>query len=262
MPKALLNEIGNLLQPLGLVWLALMLWAALAAKRRHYRTAIPAALLALVLWVCGASRLAEALTARLEAHAPPVSWNDLPPADLVVMLGGILNASPSDVFGFELASSADRALTAAEISRRRPPKVLLLLGSLEKGTEFTEGALVKEWFTRWNLIPAATKVLTAPACRNTREEAAATVKIAQDHGCKTIMLVTSAFHMKRAVAVFKQSGIEAIPVACDFRAPSGKGAAGKTFRWVPSAAILHLLSAAIHEHVSWLYYRWNGWIAD
>src|SRR5205085_1201876 len=49
-----------------------------------------------------------------------------------------------------------------------------------------------------------------------RLEALQVAEIAKKNGWKKIILVTSAYHMKRAEGTFKKVGLEIIPFACDF----------------------------------------------
>jgi uncharacterized SAM-binding protein YcdF (DUF218 family) len=74
-----------------------------------------------------------------------------------------------------------------------------------------------------------------------------------------VLLVTSAFHMRRAAAVFGSAGIPVVPVPCNFlteislaSAPPGIG--------VPRAGNLLKASIWLHEQIGWLMYRQRGWI--
>ncbi|MCH2379013.1 MAG: YdcF family protein, partial [Pedosphaera sp.] len=70
-----------------------------------------------------------------------------------------------------------------------------------------------------------------------------------------IFLVTSAWHMPRARAVFESSGVRVIPVGCDFRSiPKGK------LKVFPSSGRLESLQIFLQEKVGWMYYRSKGWI--
>jgi uncharacterized SAM-binding protein YcdF (DUF218 family) len=55
-----------------------------------------------------------------------------------------------------------------------------------------------------------------PESRNTEENAAFSAPILQEHGAQSILLVTSATHMPRAVYLFEQQGFEVIPAPTDF----------------------------------------------
>ncbi len=69
-----------------------------------------------------------------------------------------------------------------------------------------------------------------------------------------MLLVTSALHMPRAVAVAHKLGLEVLPYPCDFRAE----APGKWQLWVPSNEGAAALEGALHEVLGLWAYRWSG----
>lgn len=262
MSKFLLQEIENVIHPLGMVWVLLVLGALVGFIRKHRRTATFMSLLAVMLWIAGGSRLADWWAGRLETFASKPDWDNLPDMDMVVMLGGVLNASPGDVFGFDLAGAADRAVTAIEFARRRPPKTLIFMGSFERGAGKAEGVLVKDWVEQWKVVPSGVDVRFGPPCRNTFEESRAIAQIAQELKATRIALVTSASHMRRATAVFASAGVKVFPVPCDFQDAHRVGEARSSNRLVPTSRRLQQLHTVLHEQISWNYYRFRGWIQD
>jgi uncharacterized SAM-binding protein YcdF (DUF218 family) len=53
--------------------------------------------------------------------------------------------------------------------------------------------------------------------RNTREEAAAAARLVRERGWKRVGVVTSAWHMRRALGLFRRAGVDAVPLAADHR---------------------------------------------
>ena len=70
------------------------------------------------------------------------------------------------------------------------------------------------------------------------------------------LLVTSALHMPRAMAVARSLGLEAHPVPCDFRARRDFGWRA----WLPNSRALPLMAWTLHEWLGRGYYRLRGWI--
>ena len=71
-------------------------------------------------------------------------------------------------------------------------------------------------------------------------------------GLQRVILVTSSFHMPRAVSFFNKAGIEVIPYPTDFRSNI------KDTTWlslVPDAMALGMTSDGIREFIGRLYYR-------
>jgi uncharacterized SAM-binding protein YcdF (DUF218 family) len=101
-------------------------------------------------------------------------------------------------------------------------------------------------------------ILIEGRSRNTYENALETKKILKDKQFDKILLVTSAFHMPRALATFRTAGIDAIP------SPSSYSIVDYTrpriLDWVPSVGNLVRMQAVIHENLGILVYRYRGWI--
>jgi len=73
-----------------------------------------------------------------------------------------------------------------------------------------------------------------------------------------VLLVTSAAHMWRSMAVFESAGLRAIPAATDYG--SGRIELGDPRVWLPDAGALHGTDGAIKEYLGVLVYRLRGQI--
>jgi uncharacterized SAM-binding protein YcdF (DUF218 family) len=94
----------------------------------------------------------------------------------------------------------------------------------------------------------ASQILINPGSRTTAEEARDIGALARQRGWKRILLVTSAFHMPRSLATFRQ------------RSAYGQPTAGSVVKSVlPDAEALHLSSVALKEHLGLAIYRLKGW---
>jgi uncharacterized SAM-binding protein YcdF (DUF218 family) len=87
---------------------------------------------------------------------------------------------------------------------------------------------------------------------NTRAEASAIMQIA---GARHFVLVTSASHMPRAMAIFAKAGVVPLP------APTAQRVAWRSFLhwryWLPSALALRKSELALHEYFGLLQERFN-----
>ena len=103
-------------------------------------------------------------------------------------------------------------------------------------------------------IPAAAMASTPPVV-NTAEEASA-IRQLLPTGSR-ILLVTSAFHMRRAHRLFERQGFKVLPFPVDFQAR--RRWAGPLWRdpsqWLPSARALDDSSRALRELLGRLVYR-------
>jgi uncharacterized SAM-binding protein YcdF (DUF218 family) len=154
---------------------------------------------------------------------------------VVVLGGGYYEGSPN----LPLSLSAfKRAIFGYEVAKKTALP-LLYNGS---GKESESAKLTyKELFSD-NKI----KIFYENRALNTLDNATLTKEFLEKKGLKKrVYLVTSAFHMKRALKAFKSVGIDAIPTATDFRT-------SKSFCWCfffPSSEGLNLNYLALHEYV-------------
>jgi uncharacterized SAM-binding protein YcdF (DUF218 family) len=72
---------------------------------------------------------------------------------------------------------------------------------------------------------------------------------------KRIILVTSAYHMKRSVALFRKQGIEVVPAPVGFRSEQRPLT---FFSFIPSIGNLSSSSLALAEHLSLRWYSMTG----
>ena len=102
-------------------------------------------------------------------------------------------------------------------------------------------------------------LFTTYSVTNTLQEAKAVKKILNNEissSRKEIILVTSAFHMKRAKKVFEREGIVVLPYPVDFRSSKSLSSSLRNpLKWVPSSASLSRNSSAIREIIGRIIYR-------
>ena len=104
-------------------------------------------------------------------------------------------------------------------------------------------------------------ILLERESRNTYENAVYTRKLLAARGIDgPVLLVTSAAHMWRSMAVFESAGMRVIPAATDY----GPGAIGLSDPrvWIPDADALHNTNGAIKEYLGMFVYRLRGQIRD
>ena len=72
-----------------------------------------------------------------------------------------------------------------------------------------------------------------------------------------VLLVTTAFHMPRALGTFHGVGIEAIPSPSSI---SAEMAQPRLLNWIPSLDGLGTMQSLVHEKLGIFVYRMRGWI--
>lgn len=245
-----------LADPLGLLLLGLAFAALHQAARRKWREAAAFGVFVGLMLLVAATSLVDRLMYALERPYAHLSSGSLTNLDAVIMLGGIGSRSGFDVSGIDLGPAADRVICAVEVTRENKVKNLVLGGGGDpsKPEPGPEGQLVAGLVRKWGVSEA--KVIILPGSRNTRDEAERVLALVQTNHWKRLALVTSAFHLPRAVAVFRTLDMEVVPVGCDFRAARGESVPRPRLNWER----VEMFRLWLHEQQSWFFYRWRGWI--
>ena len=252
-----------LTEPLGALWCLIVLAVVWLSWRRRWHRAVWLGLPTVLLFLLGSTPLAEHLAGREER-----SWAEssqlgnskfkIQKYDAVVALGGGERVSQYDLLGFAMSDGGSRVLTAIQLVRSGRARTLVLGGSwpLAGNGNGVSMGVVQDWVANWRLVGGA--VTNLGVCINTHDEAIAFRKLAHSQGWTNVLLVTSALHLRRAVAVFKQQGIEVTPVAADFQVAGVSE--DLSFSLFPRQGRLCLLSLYLHEKIGWWVYRARGWV--
>jgi uncharacterized SAM-binding protein YcdF (DUF218 family) len=192
--------------------------ACLGRWRRQSMMAAAAG--AIGLLVCGFSPLALWLTAALETRFPAPNPMPAQITGIIVLGGGIRLQGSVLRDTLSLSEAGDRLLALADLARRYPTARIVVSGA--SGDLFSEGAaeadLVREHAHMLSVDPA--RILVEDRSRNTYENAEYTSAMLKPEPGQTWLLVTSAWHMPRAVGAFRRAGFSVIAYPVDFRATS------------------------------------------
>ncbi len=249
-----------LADPVSLLWFALCGTSCVLLARRQWRGAC----LVLGCVVAGclveASRLPGRLLASLEQPYARQTRAPIEPADAVLVLGGYVRPSSNNILGLRFGDAADRIMTGIALARQGKGRVLVLGGGgrgIPPGTGLPpEVRGTRDWIRSWDLAPVPIEVLDWSL--DTHEEALRHASLARKHGWKRVLLVTSAWHMKRSVAAFRKAGMEVLPVACDFRGLPDL-AADRPLSLIPRTGTLVSLDLWMEETLGYIYYRLRSW---
>jgi uncharacterized SAM-binding protein YcdF (DUF218 family) len=243
--------------PLGLSILLCAVALAFSA-RGHLRVGRVLVLLALiVLWLASAPVVSNWLYSRLEARFPPTPTDQSPSADVAIVLGGSIKQSLPPRVSSDMSDAADRVLHAARLFREgRVKHILVSGGNLPwETTNVSEALLVADLLVEFG-VPSTAIVMETDS-RNTYENAVNSAGIMTSHGWRSVLLVTSAAHMPRALAVFRRAGVEAIPSATDVRV--NYPFYDSVLDFLPDAEALARTTEALKEYIGLFVYRMRGW---
>ncbi len=137
--------------------------------------------------------------------------------DGIVVLGGVLSPDVSAARGTPAFGSAvERITESARLAIAHPDAQVLYTGGSGSitQTELREADYVSTLYAQLG-VPQARLTLDRDA-RNTAENASIGYRLMQPKEGETWLLVTSAFHMPRAVGVFRNVGWNVVPYPVDF----------------------------------------------
>jgi len=250
--------------PLGLACLLLIL-ALIVRRRPRWSTLLIVATLAL-LWLSGNRLVSMAVVRSLEwQYLPPAT---MPHADVIVVLGGGTRPLSYPRPFHEVNEAGDRLIYAALLYQQGVAPHLLV----SSGVVGVDGpAIVGEAES----MAALLKLMGVPTdalwlesrSRNTYENAVESKKLLDAQGIDRIVLVTSAMHMPRAVAIFQKQGFDVIPAPTDFMGTqadweyySSPNPAIQVFNLFPNTEAMDRFVRALKEYMGMAVYWARGWL--
>lgn len=200
--------------------------------------------------------IGDILLRPLEAEFPPRAAPEQ--IDGIVVLGGVEDQWATAAWREpQLNEAAERLTAAAALAIAHPEARLVFSGGSGRLRNTVLGqpeipSVAVDFFVSLGIAPA--RITWEDQSRNTAENARFSYEVAAPASGETWVLVTSAFHMGRALASFEAAGWrEIIPHPVDYRTGSFSDGIG----WNLSGN-LEVLNIAIKEWVGRLGYRLTG----
>lgn len=188
-------NIGFVLLAVGLAWKRVRVGAFVFA--------------ALWIWIWSTPLMFGLLGRGLEQYAPMTLVEAHGDADAIVILGGGMGIAETNDWPYvEAWAGADRVLHGARVWKVGKAPRIFCTGD---GAEQSTVPLLEE-------LGVPREVVTCLDARNTEEEA---MRVARE--AKKVILVTSAWHMRRAELMFRKAGLEVECAPCDYETIVRKG---------------------------------------
>lgn len=250
------STLANLVIPLNLC-IALLVIAVVLLMFRRRRTAAAFAILSLtwgLFWSLPASSLWAG--GRLEQLYPYTDASNLPPAQAIVVLGGHTAGGRLNWFQpYDRETAQTRTDSAAQLYRAERAPLILLSGAALDGSQSEAETMANA--LRKSGIPSDALLLERKSF-NTYENAVYSARILKKLGISRVLVVTSALHMPRAIAVFSKQGLT--PIAAP-SAPQIKVPDDPDFSfWLPDQRTFFASRSIIKEYIGLLVYWLRGWI--
>jgi uncharacterized SAM-binding protein YcdF (DUF218 family) len=244
------------LSPIPLLLILTLAGVILSAGRRAWLGRALAAGATLALIVLALTPIPLMLIAPLEDRftGPPP---DAPAPYGIIILGGTLKGAESEARGQAVFDWGERIPQAAILARRYPEARIVFSGG--NGTLFgeddddPEAVEAKKLLVALGVDPA--RVTLEKHSRNTDENARYTADLVHPQPGQRWLLVTSAFHMPRAMGLFEKAGFDVVAYPVGFQTLGP----GRPVLWTLSATEnLRTFAIAAKEWIGLMVYRATG----
>ena len=237
------------LSPVTVLLIAALIGAWQSTGR--FRRTARAVALAAILMLIGAAMtpLGLILVSPLEDRFPQPP-PELPPPYGIIVLGGAISGPISEARGQATGEEEERVVQAAILAKRYPQAKIVFTGA--SGTLFdveaTEAREAKKLLVELGVDPA--RIMLEVKSRNTAENARFTAALVHPEPSQPWLIVTSAWHMPRAMGVFRKVGFDAIANPVAYRTPQ---------QWQPDPSRdLRVFEIAVHEWIGLAAYWATG----
>ena len=189
-------------------------------------------------------------TAHLERDFPPKQISATDNINTVIVLSGMLTAivtQNGDVL-YEFNSAADRIEAGiAMMQSGQAKRMILTRGQVPWSAGEPEGEFLMRYAVARGIAPQ--QITLTGIAANTEDEARQIAGMASDG--ESVGIITSAFHMPRALQVFRAHGMDPLPIAVDYRQSFDR----LTFMdFIPSSRALDDVSIFVREMIGRAYY--------
>jgi uncharacterized SAM-binding protein YcdF (DUF218 family) len=237
MPFFLRKIVEALLLPIGISGL---LTIAGVVFRRRWIAIVGVA----TLYAFSTQAVAKLMMRPLERVYEPMTVAAAPEADAIVVLsGGILRGVAPP--GVQWGESANRYFAGIDLALADKAKIIII----STGSSLPEGALLRQIAILRGVTPQ--RIILTPRVLTTAEEARAVSEIP---GIHSILLVTSASHMPRAVLLFRSHRLDVSPFPTDGRVLGG-GRMAAWAKFTPDSEALRESELAMREYYGLAVYR-------
>lgn len=229
-------------------WILALFFAGLLVKKVRLKRRL------LGLSFCLLVIFTNPLLVNIFARAWNVKSNELPGSGY--SCGIVLGGFSGNIYNGSFNWAADRFIQAEILQTTGKTTHLLITGgsgSLINRDGYEEGKWAKSQLMKLKYPDSC--VLEENNSRNTFENAEFSKEVLQAHHLKPpYVLITSEFHMRRSLLIFKKAGIDVLPYSCNTIAGGEKFTVSLLF---PQASTLSNWEVYLKEVIGWLV----TWIA-
>jgi len=247
---ALKKTITPFVLPPGIFILAIVFISLVMIYRKRWKLGLANLTVGLMLWALSTVPMANFLIHGLESDYPIPSN---PSGDVIVLLGGGMIQGVPDLTGTAAPSPSmmGRIVTAVRLYQRLGLPLIVTGGQVNDDTDSAVATVCKRFLM--DLGVPEKQITVEDRARDTAQNARLTAAICRQQGFSKPILLTAAYHLKRARMAFEAAGMRVIPFPAYFI-----GSRNISYSWrhlLPRAGMLCTSTDALHEYMGILYYR-------
>lgn len=238
--------------PPGLFILVLFIWSIILLKKKHTGIAVLMLLFSGLIYIASLEPVADQLILPLENAYPPINIKKVSEHDVYVVLGGGIHSYAPDLEGngSPTGDALHRLVYAYRLYRIQPLPIIVSSGKGFK-CQKPEATVMKRYLLQMGV--SEKDIYMDEKSRNTYENAMDVKNICEKLLCKKIILITSAYHIKRAVYAFKHAGtVNLIPAPTDYKT---NRTCYNFIAYMPNLEALTNTYRALHEYIGLIYYK-------
>lgn len=208
--------------------------------------------------IAALSPLGNLLLTPLEQRFPAGQYPPHPLDGIIVLGGSYDTVSHAYVSTIVLQEDSEPMAVMIDLARRYPEAKIVISGGTDGGSPGpSEASIIEEYFVSFGIQPE--RIITEGQSQTTEENARYTARLIHPTASSRWMLVTSGYHMPRAIGAFRKAGFEV----------SGYPAGHRTHGWndiwraaSTGADNLRRLDIALHEWLGLADYKLKGFSDD
>jgi uncharacterized SAM-binding protein YcdF (DUF218 family) len=238
--------------PPGLAITMTFLWALMLLRQKKTGIGIMMIIFSVSVYTACLGPLADKLMLPLENTYAQLNVKDISAHDVYVVLGGGIydNAPDLEGIGSPTGDSLERLVYAYRLYRIQPLPIIVSSGKGFK-YEAPEAPVMRRYLVQMG-VPEKSISMDSTS-RNTYENAMEVKTLCEKLMCNKIILITSAYHMRRAVYAFRHAGLtNIIPAPTDYKINRRRYG---FMDYMPDVEALTNTYRGMHEYVGLLYYK-------
>lgn len=176
--------------------------------------------------------------------------SDIKNADAIVVLGGMVHPiKKNDKIIYEFGDEVDRIIAGINLYKEKKASSLILTrGKVPWSIGLSEGEVLKNFAIASGVL--GEDIILTNNVQNTEQEAKEIAKILKRKN--KIILITSAYHMPRAIKIFNSFDIQTFPFPVDFKNSATKM---NILHFIPTAGSFYKTNFVVREVIGRIYYN-------